>query len=97
MKIPKKITIGGVQYLVEIRDEDNIETDALGICECNDSKILLKKDMNKDLTFKTFVHEVLHAIVFEYGVIIEEDDEELLINQLTTGVFEFIKQLNVEK
>ena len=99
MNIPKKIKIGFVEYRVEIRDQKSEEA-SLGWCDPNTSKIILNPNQSKRMMFKTFIHECIHAIIYEYNVDLgsrnlgaQEDRNEYLARMMETGVAEVAEQL----
>jgi len=93
MKIPETILIGGVLYTIENFDSDNRTDQAMGRCDPKLNKIHLCTDLTKMGREKTFIHEVLHAIIEEYGIDIPEDHNENMVSQLTTGVYDLIERL----
>lgn len=96
LKIPNAIRIGSIDYDIKFFKGAIGNTD-LGQHDGKNSTIELTTDTNPQMQFKTFVHEVLHAIIFQYGVDIPEEQEEQVVIQLTSGVTEFIEQMLEEK
>lgn len=88
--IPSKITFGLVDYKVKRVKSNN---DFIGRHEPITSEIEIDKTLKEMLELKTFVHECLHAIIFQYGVDIPESKEEKIVSQMTTGVTELVLQM----
>lgn len=94
MKIPPRITFGLTNYKVK-RVEPNDEF--IGRHEPIKSEIELDVSLKEMIELKTFIHECLHAIIFQYGVDIPENKEEKVVAQMTTGVTELILQMKEKK
>ncbi|HQL67264.1 MAG TPA: hypothetical protein PK151_06965 [Caldisericia bacterium] len=90
MKIPSKITFGLADYKVKrVQPNENF----IGFHEPILTEINLDKTLKEMLELKTFVHECLHAIIFQYGVDIPESKEEKIVSQMATGVTELVLQM----
>lgn len=92
MQIPKKseypfrIKINKVFYTIIFVEQIEYR-DPFGLCDFERKVILLKnKQSQKDL-FKTFLHEILHAMEFEYNIPITHK----IIYQLEESVFQLLK------
>lgn len=66
MKIPSKITIGDVTYVIGV--SDIIRDDVAGGCHQDQKMILISTDQNKNEAIATLFHEILHAIEAECGI-----------------------------
>lgn len=67
MKIPSKIKIRGrVFYQVVWSEVIKDNPDIMGLAEPNEKTIYLKLGMSDTETMKTLIHEVIHAIEFEW-------------------------------
>lgn len=67
MKIPSKIKIRGrVFYQVVWAETIKDNPDTMGLAEPNEKTIYLKLGMSDTETMKTLIHEVIHAIEFEW-------------------------------
>jgi hypothetical protein len=44
------------------------EDDACGLCDTEAHIIYIKKGMKPDVTMETFLHEYMHALMFEIGL-----------------------------
>ena len=73
MQIPHKVLVKpGISYFVAYVDKFD-DKDQLGYCldknsDMGSRTILLKLGMSETLTAKIFIHEVFHAIEFEYNI-----------------------------
>lgn len=77
MNIPKRVNIGPFSLPVKFSDEDIVHISAdqettvcFGLCEISvdGGKIILRSGMSKDRTGETFMHELVEAIVANYGL-----------------------------
>jgi hypothetical protein len=59
---PKELNVKGETYAVVFRRK----LDCLGKCDPEKRTIYIKTGLGPKETFRTFVHEVLHALEFEY-------------------------------
>lgn len=67
MKIPAKIKIRGrVFYQVVWSEVIKDNPDTMGLAEPNERTIYLKLGMSESETMKTLLHELIHAIEFEW-------------------------------
>lgn len=69
MKIPKKVKIGGVTYVVEFRKND---TDTMGVLNLGQlhyhhGKLSIDENMPKDIQEQVFLHEVTHGMLRMMG------------------------------
>lgn len=85
-KYPKSIRIGDedyrIQFVTQIENKDD-----LGMCDFGSKVILIKRGMTKEETFKTFIHEALHAIECERNLKISHK----LVYELEEGIFQLLK------
>ena len=75
IKFKKKIVEGGVE--------------CSGLCDPGDRIIYIKYPQSPEELFSTLVHEVLHAIEFEY----EANIGEYKVRKFETGLIQFFGQL----
>lgn len=90
MTIPDKVRICGVDYIVtEI--EHVIEDDELcyGTLDPTFGEIQLSMRMSRELQGMTLLHEILHAIEFQYGILALRDDEET-VDRLSKALYQVI-------
>ena len=88
----KSLRIGALDYTVEEYDRDHVsDTDKLGQHLATDQVIKYYKSGDTSKDFVTVLHEVMHGIVWSYGLDtttdIDPKQEESYINVLALGVF----------
>lgn len=92
MNYPTKLRIGDVYYRIRFvksirRCKKKVGEGAIvGICDQARHEILIKQGMSKDETLKTYLHELGHAIEFEYDIKISHK----AIYQYEEAIFDFI-------
>ena len=98
MKIPEKINISGIEYEV-IKTEGPlvVEGDQVyGLIDYNNRNIKLDTKIQDEQGLKsTFIHEVLHGIVFDRQIDWKNDGEETIIEQLARGIYSMLKENNL--
>lgn len=75
-----KVKIKGENYnikLVSKIDSDDVNR-VVGQCKKVDKKILLTKDDDMRYTAETIIHELMHAFLYECGLVKESSDEEMV-------------------
>jgi hypothetical protein len=87
MKIPKKFTLGAVEW--EVRQIEDLG-DNLGSCNHETGIIFLKKNPHKDILNVTFCHELIHALLYNSGRL--EDHDEVLVEGLARGLHQYLEQ-----
>lgn len=94
MKIPEKIIISGIEYEV-IKTEGPLVVDGYqvyGMIDYNNRKIKLDTKIQDEQGVKsTFIHEVLHGIVFDRQIDWKNYGEETIIEQLSRGLYSILK------
>jgi len=94
LKIPEKINISGIEYEV-IKTEGPLVVDGdqvYGMIDYNNRKIKLDTNIQDEQGVKsTFIHEVLHGIVFDRQIDWKNDGEETIIEQLSRGLYSILK------
>jgi len=76
---------------IKITEEDLV--DAQGCYQAEQSKIRIKEDMDKREQMNTLLHELLHAIVYVYGLKKDfktDEEEEKIVNLLANGLTEVL-------
>lgn len=87
--LPKIIYLGYQD--IKIVQEDLV--DAQGCYQAEQSKIRIKEGMEGREQLNTVLHEILHAIVYAYGLKKEfktDEDEEKIVNALGNGLTEVL-------
>lgn len=81
-QLPSKIKVASMEYAIVEKEVVTIEGDRNydGACSYYNEQIDIREGMSWNRKKNTFVHELLHAVMFEAGMY--EHDEEL-INRLT--------------
>lgn len=86
MNIPKKFKLGGVTWKVE-------EVDALGgsfgQTELWDAKITIVGHLKPDVKAQTFLHELIHAVLFSMG---KRNHDEELVDGMATLLHQYLDQ-----
>lgn len=68
-RYPKELLIGDETYSIKfVSKVDKGSCDVVGNCNPTTRRIRIKNDLSAADTFYTFIHEVLHAMEFEYEV-----------------------------
>jgi hypothetical protein len=87
MKIPHKIRIKArISYEVLFATEVKSDPKCLGYCDPNTRQIILKSDQSETEMLKTFLHETLHAIEYEYT----DGIPHKFIEALEEGIFKVL-------
>lgn len=95
----KKVKVGGVTY--KITNEKNPHMDGAvcyGVCDQKELTITMNSDLNEQRYNQTLIHEIMHAVMDEAGLDLE--DEEDIVNRislvwyqvLTDNRFDFLKK-----
>lgn len=92
MKIPPKVKIRRVAgktiwYKVVWQEVIRDDQSCMGICDPNERIIYLKMGMSKTDTIKTFMHEIFHAIEFEW----DQPIPHKITDILEEGAFKLLK------
>ena len=72
----------------------NYDYFTLGCCDNPTRTIYIADGLNEDKFYKVLGHEVTHAAMFSYEVILTEDQEELLADIISTYGGEIIQVTN---
>ena len=92
MRIPKQVRICGQMFdVIQVIDvstgEGKKKEKLLGICDTNNTRILLKKGMSSEKKKEVFLHECVHGIVENLDLKLEEEQ----VNLLGVGLLSFLK------
>ena len=97
--LPKKIVVLGIPYdvlgvptVADVNEEGNGRLH--GVCYTEQKKIRVSTEGCDELTTKVMLHEVLHAVMAETGLIV--DREEDFVTRLTDGLFSCLPYMNVD-
>lgn len=92
MEFPKEVKIGGVIYTVEEKDTVDSNPMNYGVCVYHDCHIEIKKDLSVERKEQTLIHEILHAIFFEAGLMEHEED---VVNRVGAILYQVLKENNL--
>ena len=70
------------------------ETYALGACNAIKKTIYLSENIPKNKLKKVLCHEITHAAMFSYNILLNEDQEELIADLIATYGQEIINVTN---
>ena len=90
MSLPKEVLVAGTVYNVESKPyvEFNDNANALGCCTYDKATIEVKSEMSEERVEEVFVHELMHAIMYEAGY--DEHDEDL-VNRSAKVLYQVLK------
>lgn len=92
MHIPSRVRVGSCDYTVEFVEHPLTLNgqECLGIVDCNMHQISINRNVGDQQRHElTFLHELLHAIVNERGL--ELDNEETIVDELAKGLHQVIR------
>lgn len=94
MKIPDKIRIGSMYY--EVVKSNKILVlegkECFGIIDYNKHLIEINDNIGDiQQQEQTFLHEVVHGIIRERNLDLENSDEESIVDELATGLHQIIR------
>lgn len=86
MKLPKYVKVGAWDYtIVEFAHVDAACSSRFGDCRTNDKRIRVDLVWGRRKAAHTLLHEILHAVYYEWSMQ-KEDDEERLVDILASGL-----------
>lgn len=93
LKIPGKIRIGSIDYNVELTEEtlvcDGVEVK--GWIDYDNSLIKINKSIQSIQSLEqTFLHEVVHGIVHDRGLVFDEKEEKI-VDEIAKGIHQLIR------
>lgn len=87
VKIPPSIRIKArVTYEVVYSDLIKDDPNCVGYCDPDTHQIILRNGLSETELAKCFIHEVLHALEFEYGLPLPHR----LVYKLEAAIFKFL-------
>lgn len=100
MKIPDKIKVGGFWYKItkSVQVADNSQTFASTLN--GKQEINVSPEYPQQKQEQTFLHEILHAIWFVYGLKeagFKHEQEEHIVDALSNGLYQVLKDNNLLK
>ena len=79
--------IGGQNYKINFVDEMKVEGGSImGVHNCRDCTISIDKELTQSRKKETLIHEILHAIVYQWGIELDDKEEEKICNTLANGL-----------
>jgi hypothetical protein len=88
--IPNKIKIGGITYNVSTNKDDYLNgADLLGEISYTDQTLFVRSGLGKERQYNTFIHEVVHGILYEMGH--KDYNDESLVKPLANILYQVIK------
>lgn len=91
-KVIDKIKVGGLYYKIVELDfiEINGDRNFKGACRYRNLEIELLKEIPEELKNQTLVHEILHAIIEEVGIDLEEEED--FVNRISKVLYQVLKE-----
>lgn len=88
MKIPKSVNICGVEYTIVYKNRIVLKGLVCdGLCDSSKRQIQINAYVPKDRKFQIFLHECFHAVLYECGITMLNDDiEECVVDALSKWV-----------
>lgn len=83
---PKSLLVGESSYRVRFAKTIERDAECVGLCNYDTKLITIKKGQTDVERFKTFVHEVLHAIEMEHKIKIKHKE----VYKLEQCIVEFL-------
>lgn len=88
MKIPSKVRIKrGIYYKVVWQEIIKDDASCMGLCDPNERIIYLKLGMSNTDILKSFTHELLHCIEFEW----DQPIPHKITETFEEGIFKILK------
>ena len=94
MNIPEKVRIGSRDYDVKLTDETLVLNgrECLGIIDCDNTEIKVSKSIqSKQKQEQTFLHELVHGIIKERNLDLQNSDEETIVDEIALGLHQVIR------
>lgn len=94
----KTVKINGLKWKIffvasespKLTDEDN-KRNILGITYFRECEIYIDKNLSKPLRRQTVIHELVHALLFSYGIDIEGATEENVCDLIGAHLDELVR------
>lgn len=87
MKIPKKLKVGGSIYKIKLVNQIEIDPLCQGLTRYGDHVIEISENQGKQSRELTFLHELVHALLFHFNYEQNED----LVERLAQALYMVIK------
>ena len=86
MEIPSKFYLGGIEWTVIYKD--NL-FESQGRCDPVSATILLERNSNKQVLHQCFVHELVHCLFYQAGLV---EHDEVLVDKLSYTLHQDLDQ-----
>jgi|TARA_R110002074_G_scaffold362899_1_gene536036 hypothetical protein len=86
MEIPSKFFLGGIEWTVIYKD--NL-FESQGRCDPVSATILLERNSNKQVLHQCFVHELVHCLFYQAGVV---EHDEVQVDKLSYTLHQYLEQ-----
>lgn len=85
-----KVKIGGITYSIE-KVEDYTGTEGRwGSISFKKAEIGLDDRLNIDVYNQTLIHEILHGIIKESCIDLEDEEEEMIVDKMSKVLFQVL-------
>lgn len=98
MKRPRRVKVGAFWYSIEYSKQ--VEDRCIGICYHHAKRIRVQSDLSRRMLAQTVLHEIMHAIYYEFGLTNSEQadadnaagmvHEEAAVNGLSIGMMQVL-------
>lgn len=97
-EIPKKVKVAGLSWDVTFDSAFCNKNGVLGATSMNNQEIILDPNVSPEMIMSTFLHELIHAINFQYGVtkVLDDKIEEIVTNAISNGLWAAIQDNNLQ-
>lgn len=86
----ENVKVAGIEYKVQVKELVDNDPNTYGSCVYHDAHIEIRKGLSRERTEQTFVHELLHATIFEAGYRIEDYGE--MVERVSVILHQVIKE-----
>lgn len=86
----QNVKVAGIEYNVQIKELVDNDPNTYGSCVYHDAHIEIRKGLSRERTEQTFVHELMHATIFEAGY--RGDEYEELVERLSVVLHQVIQE-----
>ena len=84
------VKVAGIEYKVQVKELVDNDPNTYGSCVYHDAHIEIRKGLSKERAEQTFVHELMHATIFEAGY--RGDEYEELVERLSVVLHQVLKE-----
>ena len=68
---------------------------AVGVCDSSTQSIYINEYVDVNFMKKILCHEITHAAMFSYGIILNHDQEEIIADLIATYGEEIVEETNI--